>query len=62
MTLTIFFNNSKSKQVVKLSDNFCTDNKGQPITKAKMNEKAYELATDIAGSHYLTHDLDIPQE
>lgn len=59
MTLTIFYSNSKAKQVIKLHETFSMDEKGNRINPVLLHKKAKEIAFDITKNNYLGYFLDM---
>lgn len=62
MTLTIFYNNSKCKQIVNLSRMFFFDEYGQRIAYGRIVQACKDIAHDITQGNYLTYHLDLPYE
>ncbi len=58
MQLIVYFNNSKCKQVINLSEKFAIGRDGQSrMTDSELNSKARDLALYIGGYSYLNHSF-----
>ena len=58
MTIITLFGNDKSKQVIKPSHHFETNNEGDRLSKPAMEKKALELAKDILRANYHSHSIE----
>ena len=58
MQLTVFFNNTKAKQVINMSDKFALGFDGKSkMSNYELEVKAIELAIYLGGGNYMNHSF-----